>query len=602
MADIQNLQARYSIQKEMGNSLQFLTLSNLKFQESNEEFGKGNKVRALRLLLESINASVKNIGVLKDFEGGDLRKGRIVKSKEFLESRAISYLSRVLSSNPSHDPSDIRAKVKAEIWGQKLSGVRSILNKRKLEELAQSAELYFLVRSPEASIDWRNYRLLDELKLKKFRGRYIANRIKQLKGNISDMSKDRAKKLSSLLGKLISLREELGEDSYELRKDQMFYHAHSSQHESGLRLRMRALDDFIRRKSPDAMSAKKDRAILGSDLLIASLDSATPPDKKLAILNEVVLRLRSIKHHKSWRYKVLIDWLGFYLSIKGMPVGELIRSGPHLRKLRFAADYEDRDEAWLSANMPEVFVARASAKSSKLFIECVKRGDFAPTGSVELDSSLKLYLASWIDTPTTLRLLKKFVADSVQSVEISSPLTAVPTSPEEIDETITRHLQSIKKGESSTVELKASWAYCLTKCQRDKQLADKVVETVAAFLNSEGGVIYIGVSDGGDILGLESSDFKLLKVRSGQQPGDRLILDVGDLLKTHMDPQHFPLVKCSCHSLESKTFMSISVSRSSSPAFFDDKFIIRVNNGNQKLGSKDQHSYIANRSSGITKN
>jgi Putative DNA-binding domain len=77
----------------------------------------------------------------------------------------------------------------------------------------------------------------------------------------------------------------------------------------------------------------------------------------------------------------------------------------------------------------------------------------------------------------------------------------------------------ISKGETELCEFKASFQYDFERAKRDPKAtvsdlkAEKVMyaalRTIAAFLNSSGGTLYIGVHDKGEILGLEY-DFQLL--------------------------------------------------------------------------------------------
>lgn len=67
----------------------------------------------------------------------------------------------------------------------------------------------------------------------------------------------------------------------------------------------------------------------------------------------------------------------------------------------------------------------------------------------------------------------------------------------------------IKKGESDILEFKSSliWDYKLNK--PNKLLWHPILKTVAAFMNSEGGLLIVGAADNGDVLGLDK-DFETL--------------------------------------------------------------------------------------------
>ncbi|SRR6266542_4003115 len=58
-------------------------------------------------------------------------------------------------------------------------------------------------------------------------------------------------------------------------------------------------------------------------------------------------------------------------------------------------------------------------------------------------------------------------------------------------------------GESDRVEFKSSFRHDMRTGGVNKELSKAVVKTVAGFLNSKGGVLLIGVSDAGDIVGIQ---------------------------------------------------------------------------------------------------
>lgn len=73
----------------------------------------------------------------------------------------------------------------------------------------------------------------------------------------------------------------------------------------------------------------------------------------------------------------------------------------------------------------------------------------------------------------------------------------------------------IKQGESQNIEFKDSLS-----------LKREIGETVSAFSNTNGGTILIGVSDFGEIIGIEV--------------GKMTLEDLANYLKMHTDPQIYP--------------------------------------------------------------
>lgn len=100
------------------------------------------------------------------------------------------------------------------------------------------------------------------------------------------------------------------------------------------------------------------------------------------------------------------------------------------------------------------------------------------------------------------------------------------------DQYLREHRQAeelIKRGESKTLEFKATLRWSLRDGRRDdKNITHAVLKTIAGFLNTEGGDLLIGVTDEGQVVGIEhdqlESDDKFMRhlsqvVRNGL--GDR---------------------------------------------------------------------------------
>ena len=59
----------------------------------------------------------------------------------------------------------------------------------------------------------------------------------------------------------------------------------------------------------------------------------------------------------------------------------------------------------------------------------------------------------------------------------------------------------ISKGEGMQVEFKATLRVNLHTNQNDVKMEHAVLKTLAAFLNSKGGTLFIGVNDSGEVVG-----------------------------------------------------------------------------------------------------
>jgi predicted HTH transcriptional regulator len=154
----------------------------------------------------------------------------------------------------------------------------------------------------------------------------------------------------------------------------------------------------------------------------------------------------------------------------------------------------------------------------------------------------------------------------------------------------------IKRGESKTLEFKSTLRWNLNENrQDDKGVTYAVLKTVAAFLNTEGGDLLIGVADDGSIRGTErdqlDTDDKFMRhlaqvVRNG----------LGDRASTCIDPK--------IQIVEGKGVCVVSCQRSPEPVFLKWKgmeagaegdFFVRSGPGTVKLPPESAREYIRTR-------
>jgi type I restriction enzyme, R subunit len=154
----------------------------------------------------------------------------------------------------------------------------------------------------------------------------------------------------------------------------------------------------------------------------------------------------------------------------------------------------------------------------------------------------------------------------------------------------------IKRGESKTLEFKSTLRWSLKEDrQDDKGVTFAVLKTIAAFLNTEGGDLLIGVADDGSIAGIErdrlESDDKFMRhlaqvVRNG----------LGDRAGTCIDPK--------AQVVQAKTVCVVACQRSPEPVFLkwkgmeatpDGDFYVRTGPGTIKLSPGSAQEYIRTR-------
>ncbi|MFW9948471.1 MAG: helix-turn-helix domain-containing protein [Candidatus Odinarchaeota archaeon] len=150
----------------------------------------------------------------------------------------------------------------------------------------------------------------------------------------------------------------------------------------------------------------------------------------------------------------------------------------------------------------------------------------------------------------------------------------------------TGYLKLIENGESETCEFKSTFKYDIRENRANNDLTHLVSIAVCAFLNSRGGILFIGVEDNKSIIGLDY-DLKILKsIDILQQEIPKIIRnDLGGL---------GILFDLEIEQLKGKLVCIISVEPSEKPIFFNNnEYYVRKGTQNQSLNPKETYDHIS---------
>lgn len=149
----------------------------------------------------------------------------------------------------------------------------------------------------------------------------------------------------------------------------------------------------------------------------------------------------------------------------------------------------------------------------------------------------------------------------------------------------------ISLGESSVLEYKSTMRWDLAQGKVNKELEKTILKTIASFLNCEGGTLLIGISDNGEILGLET-DFNSLKKKDSDGFYQLLVT----LISEYLGVEYSSYVKINFERVNSKTICVINIERSPQPIFMKEQntkeFYMRAGNTTKLLNSEEAHNYI----------
>lgn len=154
-------------------------------------------------------------------------------------------------------------------------------------------------------------------------------------------------------------------------------------------------------------------------------------------------------------------------------------------------------------------------------------------------------------------------------------------------------VELVRQGESHRLEFKETSRVNMRTSQKDSAIEDAIVKTIAAFLNSDGGDLLVGVADDGTAKGL-APDLSLFK--HSEDRFERWLR--GDLLAKRIDQQlitdHIETVFVKFHG---KRILRVSVQRSATPAWVDDRSLYRrLGNQTVELSSgRDLQQFLSQR-------
>ena len=153
----------------------------------------------------------------------------------------------------------------------------------------------------------------------------------------------------------------------------------------------------------------------------------------------------------------------------------------------------------------------------------------------------------------------------------------------------------LKQHESKTLEFKSTLRWNLKENRKDPAVTNAVIKTIAAFLNTEGGDVLIGVSDDRSVLGIEVDAF---------ENEDKFMLHLSQVVRNALGDRAGTCVDPRMQIVKGKTVCVVTCQRSPEPVFMKTKemaegdkgeFYVRSGPGTVKLSSEDSEKYINTR-------
>ncbi len=145
----------------------------------------------------------------------------------------------------------------------------------------------------------------------------------------------------------------------------------------------------------------------------------------------------------------------------------------------------------------------------------------------------------------------------------------------------------IANGESSEVEFKSTLRVNLHTRSRDPRIELAALKTIAGFLNSNGGILTIGVADDRSPLGIDADDF---------ENEDKMSLHLVNLIKDRIGASMMQFIHARFEDYDGCQIMVIECSKAKAPIFVKDgnieRFYIRTGPSTTELSASQTQEYI----------
>ncbi len=151
----------------------------------------------------------------------------------------------------------------------------------------------------------------------------------------------------------------------------------------------------------------------------------------------------------------------------------------------------------------------------------------------------------------------------------------------------------VVNGESEAVEFKSTLRTNLHTGNKDPRIELSVLKTLTGFLNTNGGMLVIGVSDDGSPVGIQADDFA---------NEDKMSLHLVNIVKTRMGIQAMTSLHAHFDDHDDCRVMVVKCRKSSTPVFLKDgdteRFYIRTGPSTTELSASLIQEYIRQRFKG----
>ena len=149
----------------------------------------------------------------------------------------------------------------------------------------------------------------------------------------------------------------------------------------------------------------------------------------------------------------------------------------------------------------------------------------------------------------------------------------------------------IAKGENDKIEFKSSLKWDFNQDKVNKALEIVIAKTISAFLNSDGGMLLIGVNDNGNVVGLEN-DYQTMSKKNS----DGFVLAMTNLINQNLGKKTHKHISMDVISINEKDICIVKIEKCDAPVFLThagkEEFYIRASASSQPMAMSEAFAYI----------
>jgi hypothetical protein len=152
-------------------------------------------------------------------------------------------------------------------------------------------------------------------------------------------------------------------------------------------------------------------------------------------------------------------------------------------------------------------------------------------------------------------------------------------------------LELIRRGEGKKLEFKSTLRMNLMSGKPDWSVEHAMLKTIIAYINTDGGILLVGISNTGEVLGIENDDFL---------NEDKFLLHFKQLLKQHIGLAYASLIEYTLVPVNGKKILKIDCQKSDEAVFLksgkkEEEFYIRIGPSSERLTGSDLLEYVNRR-------